>query len=416
MNPRLAWWIHPGKLAFFFLLPIYVFIVYVVPVWWPDVLVLRGGCFLQEGYAATGLVMLVLFGLGGLIGGRLALDQAGPRAYRVQPWTLGLVGALAILAYVIWFFPILLHGFPESRSDLNQTPGVTSFTQAGVPFVLCYLHCRFSSGQAFPRYLRWEVRLVVLLALVRVFVWKERLAAIELAAPALVLLLTQTDARRAFRRARQIAAVGGPYLALPALLASFTVTEYFRSWQTYSQTQSLPLVEFMTSRVTTYYYTALNNGAGLLATRRNEWPSYRFLYTADWFYRLPGGVGETFRRLFIGHGGDPAGLFLDSHGDPEFNNMSGIFPVMYDLGTVGTGLYFLVFGVVAGMLYRSMMRGGKVGALLYPPVFVGCLEILRTPYLNGSRVVLLFAGALFLLIEMRAVHAAGSRWPSTVAA
>jgi hypothetical protein len=416
MNPRLAWWIHPGKLALFFLLPIYVFIVYVVPVRWPHLVVLRGACFLLGGYAATGLVMLALFGLGGLIGGRLAFDQAGRRAYRVQPWKLALVGALTILAYVIWFFPLLHGRIPSSRDDLNQTPGITSFTQAGVPFVLCYLHCRFSSGQLFPPYVRWEVWLVVLLTLARVFLWMERLAAIELAVPALVLILTQTNARGAFRRARHIIVAVGPYLGLPALLAAFTVTEYFRSWETYSQTQRLSLLDFMTSRVTTYYYTALNNGAGLLTTRSDEWPSYRFLYTADWFYRLPGGVGETFRRLFMDHGEHPTGLFLGSYADPEFNNMSGIFPMMYDLGTVGAGVYFVVFGVVAGMLYRSMMRGGKVGALLYPPVFVGCLEIFRTAYLNGPRVVLLFAGALFLLSQMRAVRSAGPRRPSTMTA
>jgi hypothetical protein len=64
----------------------------------------------------------------------------------------------------------------------------------------------------------------------------------------------------------------------------------------------------------------------------------------------------------------------------------------------------LVFGVIAGMLYRSMMRGGKVGALLYPPAFVGCLEVMRHLYLNGPRVVLLFAGALLLLTQMREVR------------
>jgi hypothetical protein len=117
MNPRLAWWIHPGKLALFFLLPVYVFIVYVVPAQWPHVLVLRGGCFLLGGYAATGLAVLVLFGLGAVIGGRVAFDQAGRRAYRVQPWVLGLVGALTILAYVIWFFPLLLGRIPATAAS-----------------------------------------------------------------------------------------------------------------------------------------------------------------------------------------------------------------------------------------------------------------------------------------------------------
>jgi hypothetical protein len=52
------------------------------------------------------------------------------------------------------------------------------------------------------------------------------------------------------------------------------------------------------------------------------------------------------------------------------------------------------------MLYRSVVHGGKAGGLLYPPVFLGCLEVLRTPYLNGPRIILLFVGAFLLLTSM----------------
>ena len=398
-----VWWLHPGKLTLYFTIPVYLFIIYVVPVTWPHVLVLKSAYYIQGSLAATALGMLALVSACGWAGGRLLVGRGSPNGHVVDPAALAAVGAFTILAYAIWFFPVLLHGqLLLDRQELNQTPGVTSFTQMGIPFVVCYLHCRFTSGQVFPRFVRWELWTILTLTVARVFIWKERLALIEIAVPAALIVLTHGRPRRAsLRTLRRWVAVSGPYLAIPALLVMFTVTEYFRSWKTYSRTQDLPLLEFMTSRAVTYYFTALNNGAGMLVTRTDDWPTYNFLFTADWLYRLPGGVGDALYAALIGYKDRPAASFLNNYADPEFNNMSGIFPIVYDLGTVGAGLYFALLAVVAGMLYRSMLRRGKVGGMLYPPVFVGCLEVMRTPYLNGARVILLFVGAAFLLSQMR---------------
>ena len=68
------------------------------------------------------------------------------------------------------------------------------------------------------------------------------------------------------------------------------------------------------------------------------------------------------------------------------------------------------------MLYRSMVRGGRVGALLYPPIFVGLLEIMRIEYANSSRCVLIFGGAFLLLSQMRESqrrpHGGADRYPA----
>jgi hypothetical protein len=403
MNRKRAWWIHPGKLTLYFVLPLYLFIVYLVPAMWPRLVVLKGANYLGPSFAGTGVAMITLLGLFGFLGSRIAVDRPAPGGYVVEPLRLAGVGTVTILAYAIWFFPILTHGSTSlERDELNRMPGVTSFTQLGVPFVLCYLHCRLTSGQTFPSFVRWQFRAVLGLTIARVFIWSERLAFIEVVLPALVLVLTYGKPRLRLSRALHSAiATWGPGLAAPCLIAAFTFTEYFRSWRFYSQTQSLSLFDFMTSRVVTYYFTALNNGAGMLATRSEEWPTYNFLFTANWFYSLPFGIGDYFYRVIIGYKDSPAESFLNSYADPEFNNMSGIFPIVYDLGTIGASLYFCALGLAAGMLYRSMIRGGKTGGLLYPSVFLGCLEVLRTPYLNSARIILLFVGALLLLTSMR---------------
>jgi hypothetical protein len=406
------WWIHPGRLTAYFVIPLYVFLVYVVPFRWPDVLVLKAPDYLHGGYASAGLLMLGSLSLAAFIGARVVIDHAPPAPRTIPPAALIGVGAVTIAAYAVWFFPVLLHGkLLLERDELSHTPGVTSFTQMGVPFVLCYLYCVRVSRQSFPWVVRAQFRLILVLTLFRVFVWKERLAAIEVFVPAAIVMLTH-DPRPSTTRlrvaVRNAISRGGPFLAVPILLAAFTVTEYFRSWTTYSQTQSASLTEFMLARITSYYYTALNNGAGLLVTQKDQWPTYKLLYIAEWLYRLPGGLGDAIYDMVIGARTHPTDLFLNTFADVEFNNMSGLFPIVYDVGILGGALYFGAYGFGIGMLYRSMIRGGRFGCLLYPPFMVGVLEVMRVTYVNASRATLLFAGAFFLLSQMRR---ASDPWP-----
>jgi hypothetical protein len=189
------------------------------------------------------------------------------------------------------------------------------------------------------------------------------------------------------------------------LLGFFTATEMFRSWESYSEHQSLNLGEFMVSRLVTYYYTALNNGAGLLAT--SVWPKYDFVFILEWVYRLPFGIGE-FLWSTLGRRDIPANIFLERFGDPEFNNMSGIYPILYDAGYIGGVLYFFVFGLVAGTMYRGMRKGTRLGIVLYPSLLVACLEVMRVGYLNGTRAFLVVVGALLAATQLRSTARSGN--------
>jgi hypothetical protein len=397
------WWLHPGKLLLFFLVPVYLFVIYVVPPVWPQLLVLKAGLFVRGQLALLGLMALVGAGVVGMIGAYVSIDsRQADSAVVINPRLLAVIGSLSITAYLIWFYPVLLTGsFTADRTAMNQTPGVTSFTQLGVPFVVCYLVGRLVTGQRFSKLIHLQFFAILVLTLMRVQLWAERLAMIEVAAPMAVLILTFRQPRTSLGfKLQRVVALFGPFLAIPALLLMFTVTEFFRSWTVYSQTQNLPLLEFMTQRLVTYYFTASNNGAGLLATQEGRWPTFNFYYTAEWMYKLPAGIGQALQDATMGREA-AHGEFLENFADVEFNNMSGIYPIIYDQGQILGLIYFCAYGLIAGLLYRSLMNRRALGLVFYPPVFVGCVEIMRIAYLNGSRAVLIIFGSVLVYLQVR---------------
>jgi hypothetical protein len=404
------WWINPGKLVLFFIIPVYVFVVFVVPRVWPEMIVLKAGMYARGAYAVYGLAALFSVGVFGLIGSKVSIDgRQEASSVAVKPALLVTVGVIAITAYVIWFYPAVLRGsFIADREAMNRTPGVTSFSQLGVAYVMAYLAATLVAHQDLGAVIRFQFRMLLVLTILRVQLWSERLAFIELAVPMAAIILTHRPPRTTLGHwlYRLIGSVG-PFLGIPLLLLVFTVTEFFRSWATYSKTQNLPLLEFMTSRLVTYYFTALNNGAGMLATQEGRWPTFDFYNTMEWLYHLPLGIGSAAQGLFLRH--EAANEFLERWADVEFNNMSGIFPIVYDLGYIGATLYFCCFGFAAGVLYRSMVNGRALGLMFFAPFYVGSLEIMRIAYINGSRVVLLVAGCTLFYVQIRTARSRFAR-------
>ena len=93
---------------------------------------------------------------------------------------------------------------------------------------------------------------------------------------------------------RQLASLA-PFVGVVGLVIFFGATEYLRSWGTYYQYHSRGFLEFVVTRVTTYYFTALNNGAGLLAML--DWPTWQFEHMLVWLHKFPFGVGSIFREF-----------------------------------------------------------------------------------------------------------------------
>ncbi len=396
------WWLNPGKLILFFTLPLYAFTVGLMPVLWPELIVLRYGQYMDGNFAALGGACLAVAGAAAWLGARVDVsDRDSGAVYYINPWFLGAIGAVTIGAYGVWFGPTLLRGqLFLPRDELNRIAGVTSFTQFGVTFVVCYMYATWRAMQPLGLPLRLMFHAILALTLARVFIWSERLALIEVGVPAFVCLLAFARPKRAWL-AGALSVLGkyGPLLALPLLLGFFALTEMFRSWSSeYYQSQNIPIGEFMVSRLVTYYYTALNSGAGLLATA--EWPSFKLVYILSWLYKLPFGIGAAFAPS-LARDAAPTDAFLSRFGDPEFTNMSGIFPIIYDVGVWGGLTYFGLFGLFAGFTFRALESGRRIGILLFPTVFVACLEILRIAYLSESRCFLIVVGALVAMSQLR---------------
>ena len=406
---RSIWWLHPGKLTLLFTLPIYLFLVYVVPRVWPHLIVLRGQNYVDGQFALLGMLALLMLSGGALLGAKLDLKSRliAPPYRMSESFLLGL-GLITIAAYAIWFWPVVSRlQFFIPRGELNRMPGITSFTQFGVPFMSAYFYGAWYSHQRYSRSLRIMCWAIGFLTLSRVYIWSERLALIEIVLPIAVsaLCYRSIPRRRLARGVQRVVVAAGPFLGILALLSFFSATEVVRSWTTYSTTTNQSFADFVVSRFTTYYYTALNNGAGLLQT--SEWPTFEFTSTLPWLFRLPFGVGALFWSA-IGRTEAPGDTFLRRFGDVEFNNMSGIFPIFYDLGTLYALIYFALLGALFGVLYRASTKAEGIGVMFFPPAFLASLEILRISYLGQPRSFLILVGALVVAVTQFRVRRAPS--------
>jgi hypothetical protein len=178
------------------------------------------------------------------------------------------------------------------------------------------------------------------------------------------------------------------------LFLFFAVFEYFRSWSAYYKFQYDSYWIFVLSRLSGYYITALDNGAAMIHGSNN----FAALNTAEWFWRFP---WETFlgKALGLDPVGDDSWLYWNA--SAEFNNASGIFMPFVDYGKAGGLVFWFVFGMVTGVIYRGFVVGSFAGMLIYPSWFVGVLEMPRILYLSEPRY---FPVLVICLVSIFLVH------------
>lgn len=355
----------------------------------------------------------LLLGLAGGAWSMTALspaEAAGPRpAFAVPAWIMALLLLLTMFAYGFWFAPLvanpqmlanaLAEGEGNIRKTVSTTPGLTTMTQFGVAYIIGYA---IRKGDPAQRMRLWEhlgLAAVLVAAVIRQFAWSERLAVIELVVCGAVAAFAFVHIRR--RWVWRLAVIV-PLLAPPLLLAIFAGTEYFRSWNHYSREYD-SLWRFSLDRLLAYYATASNNGIGLLV-ENHQWPQYTGRYVAEWLYMMPG-LGESIQQSF-GDVGKQYSAFLVSFARPELNNPSGLFQVVFDVGYLGSMLYFLATGALIGRLWLGWRRGELAGLLFYPPCALYLIELLRINYLGSTR---FFPAALGLAMIYAAAHLGAPR-------
>jgi oligosaccharide repeat unit polymerase len=333
----------------------------------------------------------------------VALSPTLCRLLRVITWTLFVI---AVAAYALWFMPvardpsILLAVLAgrwhelEVRNTIGTIPGVTTLVQAQIVYVTLLVVRWIYLPQARPSRLEKSALVVVfLLACMRNLIWSERIAVIELLVPAAILFLRQPKYPRMTALAPVFAAVG--------LVVFFSIFEYFRSWSAYYQYRYDSFAVFIMTRLSGYYITALDNGAGLY----RDWGGIAApLSTADWFWRFPWEIGQTWFSEILGLEKYQHAAWLYWNASPEFNNSSGIFMPFVDYGAIGGMIFWGLFGLLTGQIFRGFAKGGFAGMLIYPSWFIGLLEMPRILYLCEARYfpVLIICLAVIFLIAMMA--------------
>lgn len=340
---------------------------------------------------AWGGALLAALALGAAVAVALQRDRALPPSlpFVVPGWAMAALLGASVLAYAVWFQPLIqdpgmlleiLSGRRANVRDVAPTlPGVTTMTQFGVAYLIAYAAMRASHARRLAVWERAGVALIFVLGAIRMVAWSERLAVIE-------LVVTYAVARLAFAQVaspRVWSLAAALPLAAPLLLyGAFTGTEYFRSWE-FFRNQYDSIWAFSLDRLLAYYATASNNGIGLLV-ENPHWPEYSGRWIAEWLYMMPF-VGEALREAVGDSKTEYYQFLLGGLGRAEFNNPSGLFPVVFDIGYAGSMLYFLAAGAVAGTLYDGWRRHAVAGVLFYPPAVLFLLEILRFNYFASTR-------------------------------
>jgi oligosaccharide repeat unit polymerase len=222
--------------------------------------------------------------------------------------------------------------------------------------------------------------LIFVLTVFRAFAWSERLALFEVLLVIAIFWAGYSDraSRGWIGRIRPIL----PVIAVAIVVVVFGVAEYFRSWSSfYAKTES-DYWAFIGQRLINYYAQALNTGAGLVTML--DWPSYQFGYLLEWLAKFPVLLGPIMRYLTDLQ----PNFFLERFGDPEFNNPSGIFSVLYDVGLGPAIAIFALTGLLAQSAYRAFQDRDNIFSLFYPVFFMALVEMFRYWYLGNSRTFL----------------------------
>ncbi|MCW5632890.1 MAG: hypothetical protein KIT17_06080 [Rubrivivax sp.] len=454
MHP-LPWWTSPVGLALGFQLPVLLLVSWAGTVSGDSqVITVRAVRFLSWPSLALAFGLIAAGVVGAVIGRQLQLvaptgsrprSNAGPAAAAgasqgvsasvslgapsraAEPWhdaattrawdrAAAMAGAIALFAYVVWFrdyllnpalmFDILRGAFVPSRTDITLTPGLTSLVNVAPVFFTLFAYNRLVAGRPAPWPLALLAAMLAALTLFRVYAWSERLALIEAVVPA-ALAVAVPLMRREGGRLRDVLrglCRAGPYAALPIVVLFFGIAESARSWTSDTYHGKYDFWSWVLGRLATYYYTALNNGAGLLATV--DWPTLKFEFIGGWMHNLPG-IGRHFSD-WVGPRGNVLPEFFARFADPEFNSPSGLFGAVVDVGLVGALAYFALLGFVGGVLHRAYAEGRLAGVLGYPLLFIAALEVFRYPYLGEPRAFTWFVGiGLALFVARTSARPAG---------
>lgn len=393
----LPWWARPSTVNLLFILPI------LLTVMWAGASDFSGSqvrtrSYLAWPYIALCVVLVLVSVAGAWLGENLKQRTFfySTEQYLVRATIC--LGLVVLATYFFWYRSLLLSpalllniltgGEKPDRSEIGTVTGITSLVNFAPVFFGLAGYLLFVC-RARDRMLIALTSALLLFTAFRTYIWSERLAFVEAIIP-LALALVSTMRPKPEHRLRTLLYLLGPYAALPAVFAFFAVTEFFRSWSYYQD--RMGFWDFAFGRFVSYYYTSLNNGAGMLATDAN-WPAGTFQTVLGWLHKFPLGIGPVFSAS-VGSQEHRLDDFLARYADPEFNTTSSFLSVTLDLGVAGAMLYFFLSMFCAGILYSRYIKGDLLSLMLYPSVLLALFEAFRYPYWGNSRAFVWLLGAV----------------------
>ncbi|NPC57470.1 O-antigen polymerase [Caenimonas soli] len=413
---ELPWWTRPSALNLLFVLPILIAVIF-----WAggSGLEVRSRNYLSAPYIALYVGLVLVSAAGAWLGENVR--QRGLLQSPVQHLARAAisVGVLVLATYVFWYrslifdpallMSILMGGEKPEREAIGTVTGITSLVNLAPVFFSLAGYVLFVRGTR-DRMLAALTIVLLLFTFFRAYVWTERLAVAEALIP-LVLALLGNASPKPHQRVRRLFWRLGPYAALPAVFLFFSVAEFFRSWSFYAD--RMAFWEFAFGRFVNYYYTSLNNGAGMLATAA-DWPTGTFEQVLRWLHSFPLGIGPWFSET-VGLHTYVDEVFLQRYGDPEFNTASSFAGVTLDLGVAGATLYFFLSMFCSGILYSRYLKSDPLSVMLFPSVLVALFESLRYPYWGTSRAFVWLLGTLVVLAVLWICGSIGAATPSSKA-
>jgi oligosaccharide repeat unit polymerase len=411
---KLPWWTRPSALNLLFVLPVLLVLIWAGGVGGLDV---KTRNYLSAPYIALFVGLILVSAMGAWFGENVRQrtllqcpDQHLARAAIS-------VGVLVLATYLFWyrsivfnpalFINILMGVEKPDRGDIGIVTGVTSLVNLA-PLFFSLAGYLLIVRRTRDRMLTALTIVLLLFTLFRAYIWSERLAAAEAAIP-LALALLGNASPKPHQRVRRLFWGLGPYAALPVVFVFFAIAEFFRSWPYYAD--RMAFWEFAFGRFVNYYYTSLNNGAGLLATTA-QWPAWTFEDVLSWLHSFPLGVGPWFSDT-VGLHAKAATIFLERYGDPEFNTSSSFAGTTLDLGVAGAILYFFISMFAAGILYSRYLKSDLLSVMLFPSVLLALVESFRISYWSTSRAFLWLLGSVVVLTVLWICGSIGAATPST---
>jgi len=366
IQKALPWWANPAKFVMFITLPVFIWSsLYAQEI--ADSYNFYNFVSAEIIFLGMGCLLLIAFGV--KLGEAILAKKVPHTQFNETRYisTIHFLASISIIAHIILIGKILVNyhlvfaalsgsigAIYEVKRNMTKVEGVTTFTQMYLivlPLCAAYSHL---FAKALPRYTKMIAVSLFVLVFIRAFVTLERLAIVEAVVAYAIVFISY--------RTKPVPFVNFfPIFGAVVIYLLFAAGEYTRSWPYYRDVYA-SFWDFVNIRLLGYVGIATNNGAGVLElTGPVNYP----YFTAGWFRKLP--IWETSHGPL---GYNPLDVVFDRFGSAEFNNPGGILGGVLDFGYLSI-LYYLVLGLVSGLLFALFKKRSVYGLVYFPGWFLG---------------------------------------------